>query len=161
MTVTLPGTDLTRTSKPRAGRTASAPAGQAEVAIIEDAQAINTFFRDLIEFLQEFSSVPLAQRATGPSPRRVHRAAVRPEPAAETLMGRRPSAAAKRPVAAPAAAPASVEPGAGSDPAAVPAAAESAVALTARRLARRALAAAAAEGNSTNPLRVPPFVAKM
>jgi hypothetical protein len=34
---------------------------------------MTAFFRDLIEFLREFSSVPVEDRAAGPSPRRVQR----------------------------------------------------------------------------------------
>jgi hypothetical protein len=120
------------------------------------------FFYDLIEFLREFSSVPVEYRAIGPSPRRVHRAAVRPDPYARTLLSPRPArrSVAAPPVAAridlvgtPAEAPRAIEiiegPAALPEPAPVPPAESK----------RRATPKAAPE--KAKPMRVPPFVSKM
>jgi hypothetical protein len=121
------------------------------------------FFRDLIEFLREFSSVPVEYRATGPSPRRVHRAAVRPDPYGQTLIGRprpagmsravRPAAARIDLVGTPAPGPgaAGTSEGPGALPAPVP--------PTSGR--RRSANPKAAPPEKANPMRVPPFVAKM
>jgi hypothetical protein len=120
------------------------------------------FFHDLIEFLREFSSVPPEYRAMGPSPRRVHRAAVRPDAYGQTLIGPRPARVSPA-VPSPAAridlvgtpAPGPGATGTTEGPDALPAP----VPPTSGQ--RRSADPTAAPPEKANPMRVPPFVAKM
>lgn len=155
-------------------------------------EALKAFFRDLLEFLREFSSVEPERRLPNVSPRRVHRAAVRPDSAGKAALLAAPwatprlqrplvpatrnslASAAPAPVRAPApAAPVPVRtpaPAAGvpRSPALISVApAPDGLSSPDRpSLARRtpgAVARTIALGTSSNgdPVRVPPFVAKL
>jgi len=156
--------------------------------VFDDPEARMVFFRDLLEFLREFCA-GLADaddtRVAGVSPRRVHRAAVRPGSSLAALAPPRKAGSNKpRPPIAPAprvdvagpAAPALVVPAAAAMPVAVPAAAAAARPAAARTVAPQVAMpvpaggplavpvgpAPVARAGGANPLlRVPPFVAKL
>ena len=91
MTVVLPDVcvDITPTTLVAEGQQRTADAALGGVGL-QSAEALNVFFLELLQFLRDFSSVTPAERAASVSPRRVHRAAVRPGPAAEALITRSP-----------------------------------------------------------------------
>ena len=129
--VAVPGTSVPREPDPGPAEHPDGRTTLGEGGI--DSASINAFFRDLIEFLREFTSVPPEERAKGPAPRKANRAGARSEPDGQTSANPRLPRKADSP--APVVAPAAAE-AAAAAPVGVPAAEAAAEAPeTARRSA--------------------------